>query len=102
MERFWPRLRWLSLLAAGSIFVHELRYVAAYGSNAGEALSEQGHSYTPLLEALAALLIIVALTRFAVSLFRARTGVVSEPKPSTFARLWTGASAALAAVYTFQ
>jgi hypothetical protein len=102
MERFWPKLRWLSLLAAGSIFVHELRYVAAYGTNAGEALSEQGHSYTPLLEALAALLVIVVLTRFAVSLFRAHTGAVSDPRPSTFARLWVGASVALAAVYTFQ
>jgi hypothetical protein len=102
MERFWPKLRALSLLAAGSIMVHELRYVAAYGSNAGEALSEQGHSYAPTIEALAALLVLVAFGRFTFSLLRARCGIVADPKPATFRRLWLGASVALAALYTFQ
>jgi hypothetical protein len=102
MERAWPKLRALSLLAAGSVIVHELRYVAAYGGSAGQALSEQGHSYTSLLEALVALLAAVAVLRFVLSLACARRGVVPERKPPTFTRLWAGATVALAAIYTLQ
>jgi hypothetical protein len=102
MERFWPKLRAVSLLAAGSVFVHELRYAAAYGGSAGEALAVQGHSYLPLLESLVALLVVVALVRFALTVLRAQDGVVTEESPPTFLRLWAGASVALATVYTFQ
>lgn len=102
MERFWPKLRALSLVAAGSVFVHELRYVAAYGGSASQALAEQGHTYTPLLEALVALLLLVAIVRFAISLSSARNGAVRERSPRTFVRLWAGATAALVAVYTLQ
>ena len=102
MERFWPKLRAVSLLAAGSVFVHELRYLAAYGGSAGEALAEQGHSYTPLLEAMVALLALVALGRFALSVSHARDGVVNEERPPDFLRLWVSASAALTVLYTLQ
>jgi hypothetical protein len=102
MERLWPKLRALSLLAAGSVFVHELRYIAAYGGSAGEALAEQGHSYTPLLEALVALLLVVAVARFALTLRHAHEGAVTEERPPTFLRLWACASAALVTVYTLQ
>jgi len=102
MERFWPKLRLVSLLAAGSIFVHELRYLAAYGGSAGEALAEQGHSYTPLLEAMVALLVLVALARFALNLSHAHNGVVGEERPPTFLRSWASASVALAGLYTLQ
>jgi hypothetical protein len=102
MERFWPKLRIVSLLAAGSVFVHELRYLAAYGGSAGQALAEQGHSYTPLLEAMVALLVLVALGRFALSLSHARQGVVSEERPPTFVRPWACATLSLAVLYTLQ
>ena len=102
MERFWPKLRLVSLLAAGSVFVHELRYLAAYGGSAGEALAEQGHSYTPLLEAMVALLVLVALARFALNLSHAHNGVVGEERPPTFLRSWASASVALAGLYTLQ
>jgi hypothetical protein len=102
MERAWPKLRALSLLAAGSVIVHELRYVAAYGGSAGQALSEQGHSYMSLLEALVALVAAVAVLRFVLSLSRARRGVIPERKPPTFMRLWVGATVALTAMYTLQ
>jgi hypothetical protein len=42
------------------------------------------------------------LARFGAALVRARAGVVSEPRPPGFVRLWLGASASLAAVYTIQ
>jgi hypothetical protein len=102
MERFWPKLRAVSLLAAGSVFVHELRYAAAYGGSAGQALAVQGHSYLPLLESLVALLVLVASARFALTVFRARDGVVPEATPAAFAKLWAGASIALATVYMLQ
>jgi hypothetical protein len=102
MTRPWPKLRTVALLAAGAILVHELRYLAAYGGNASQALAEQGHSYTPLLEAFASLLLVCALGRFAVSLARARRGGVAEARPASFTHLWARASAALAAVYTLQ
>ena len=102
MERLWPKLRAIALLGAGSMMVHELRYVAGYGSHAGKALAEQGHSYLPLVEALAIVMVVAALVRFLFSLAKARRGVVDEGAPGSFARMWLGASAALAVVYMFQ
>ena len=49
-------VRAVALHTAGSIMVHELRYVAAYGRHADQALMEQGHSYFPLLGSLAIIL----------------------------------------------
>jgi hypothetical protein len=92
----------VALLAAGSIMVHELRYAVSYGSNAGQALAEQGHSYMPAVESLAIVLLAVALARFCVLLLRARSGLLPEGRPASFARLWLAASASLAAVYTVQ
>jgi hypothetical protein len=102
MERLWPKLRTVSLLAAGSVLVHELRYVAGYGSNAGEALAEQGHSYMPWLEALASVLIAALAARFALALFQASRGRLPERRPPRFKRLWLASSLALAAIYTTQ
>jgi len=102
MDRAWSRFRALALLAAASTIVHELRYAAAYGTDAGDALAETGHSYVPLLESLAVVLLAIALGRFCVSLLRARAGVVAEQSPPGFLRLWLTASASLAAVFTLQ
>src|SRR5947207_4878587 len=102
MERGWPMVRAVALLTAGSIMVHELRYVAAYGRHADQALMEQGHSYVPLLGSLAIILLAIALARFCGSLVKARFGVVAEQRPPSFVRLWLGASAALAAAYACQ
>jgi hypothetical protein len=102
MERLWPKLRAASLLAAGSVLVHELRYVAGHGGNAGEALAEQGHSYMPWIKALASVLILAALARSARALFQASRGDVPEPRPPRLGYLWLVSSLALAAVYTTQ
>src|SRR4051812_37352588 len=102
MERLWAKLRIVSLLAAGSMLVHELRYVAGYGSNAGEALAEQGHSYMPWLEALTSVLLVAAAWRFLVSLLRASRGLRSERPPAGFRRVWLASGLALGAVYTLQ
>src|SRR5689334_23473448 len=102
MERLWTGVRAIALLLAGSVMVHELRYVFAYGGNAGAALSEQGHSYLPTVEALAVVLLATALMRFAVGLAGAARGKRPTRSATTFARLWLGASAALIAMYTLQ
>jgi hypothetical protein len=103
MERLWPKLRGLSLLAAGSVLVHELRYVAGYGGDAGEALAEQGHSYLPWFEALASVLLVTALWRFGAALLRASRGAGPELGAAPrFGPTWLASSLALAAVYTAQ
>ncbi len=102
MERLWPKLRTVSLLAAGSVLVHELRYVAGYGSNAGEALAEQGHSYMPWIEALATVLIVATLARFTAMLVQSSRGAAPARRPPRFRALWLASSGALAAVYTAQ
>jgi len=102
MERGWPKFRAIALLATGLIIVHELRYVAAYGQNAGEALAEQGHSYMPWAESLALVLLAISLVRFCASLLKARSGEIPEERPPSFGRLWLGASSSLAAAYTLQ
>jgi hypothetical protein len=102
MLKGWTTLRAIALLAAGSIMVHELRYVAVYGSNAGEALAEQGHSYMPWAESLAFVLVTVALIRFCASLLKARSGANPEEHPPRFGSLWVGATASLVTVYTLQ
>jgi hypothetical protein len=56
----------------------------------------------PVLESLAVVLLAIAIGRFCISLLRARSGVIEEERPPAFARLWLGASASLAAVYTLQ
>jgi hypothetical protein len=102
MERLWPRIRLVALLAAGSMLVHELRYVAGYGSSARQALAEQGHSYTSWLEALVCVLVAVAVVRYALSVLIARRGVVPATPTPRYGRLWAAASAALVAIYTVQ
>jgi hypothetical protein len=92
----------VSLLAAGSVLVHELRYVAGYGSNAGEALAEQGHSYMPWFEALATVLVALAAVRLLTLLVRATRGAAPDRPPPSFGRLWLTSGLALAAVYVAQ
>jgi hypothetical protein len=59
-----------ALLSLGSLAVHELRYLLAYGDRAGQALAEQGHGYlSDLGGALAALgLGVLLATLFAGAL----------------------------------
>jgi hypothetical protein len=94
-------LRLISLLGAGSIMVHELRYAIGYGGLANQALIAQGHSYLPFLEALVLVLVAGAMLRFGRSIARARRGEC-EPEAARFTTLWLCASAALAGVYTLQ
>jgi hypothetical protein len=92
----------MALLAAGSLLVHELRYVAGYGSGYRQALAEQGHSYTAWLEALAMGLIALSALRFAILLGSASRAARPRTRPPRLGRLWLGAAGGLAVIYTLQ
>jgi hypothetical protein len=94
-------MRWVALVAAGSLLVHELRYAIEYGAGTGHVLAYQGHSYLPFAEALVAVMWICACLRFALSLRRAGRTEAVRPIPAMRA-LWASASAALIAVYSVQ
>ena len=102
MVKAWPRIRLLALIGAGSMLVHELRFVAGYGSNYRDALAEQGHSYMTSLEAVVFVLVVLAAVRFAIALVTAGRGVVTETPVPSFRRLWASASVSLALIYTVQ
>lgn len=82
--------------------VHELRYMVGYGEQANTVMVQQGHSYMPLLEALTAVLIVLAGARFALSLVRANRNATRAQDSPTFLPLWLSASAVLGTVYTLQ
>src|SRR5688572_2684761 len=98
--RLWI-MRWVALVAAGSLVVHELRYALEYGASTGRVLAYQGHSYIPFAEALVAVLWICACLRFALSLARGGRDEAAGFAPSLRA-LWGSTSASLIAVYTLQ
>ena len=63
--------RTAALVALGALIVHQLRYFAAYGGDAGTALAAQGHGYlgqvTPLILALALAAVAGCLMRAALT-----------------------------------
>jgi hypothetical protein len=95
-------MRWLGLLSAAAIGVHELRYVAAPGAHAHDVFSAQAHSYLPLAGALAVLLFVAAVAQFVSTLVVARSGEVGAPKPLGFRAAWSSATIALLAIFVTQ
>lgn len=92
------------LIAVGALGVHDLRYLLAYGGNAGHELSLQGHGYLRLATPLIAGLVVLAAAAFAARLMRAyAVGEDGERRklPST-RRLWPMATALLVSVYATQ
>jgi len=92
-------LRACALLGAAALAVHELRYLAGWGSNAGEALASRGHAYLGLATPLILLLLMLAVGAFLGRLASGRA--VAGPRLG-FWRLWLVASLALLAIYTSQ
>jgi hypothetical protein len=62
-----------SLLSLGSLAVHELRYLLAYGHRTGEALANQGHAY---LSDLGGALVTLAFASLLATLL---AGVLAPP-----------------------
>jgi hypothetical protein len=92
-----------SLLSLGALAVHELRYLLAYGDQAGEALASQGHAY---LADLGGVLIAVVLA----ALLAAILGTALAPPPrrrgqpvgSSFPRTAAIYAVALFAIFSAQ
>jgi hypothetical protein len=86
-----------ALVGVGSLAVHQLRFVLAYGDGSDRALSSQGHAYLAVVGPLVVAAAVLAFARFLDRLARgART---SAPR---FGRLWAVMSASLVAMYSVQ
>jgi len=86
------------------LIVHQLRYLLAYGSRAGDELAEQGdgyvHSLLPWLAVLLALFLGMLVVRLARAACGSRSDVPAEAR--RFWVLWAGAFLALLAGYVLQ
>ena len=95
------RLRSAALLLAGSLSVHELRFLAGYGGHADAAQAAQGHAYLSWLVPLAIVALLAAGAELGLRV--AARGSVAGPSPSARLRvLWPVVSASLLATYVAQ
>jgi len=91
------------LVPPAAFAVHQLRYLLAFGANAGAELDRTGHSYLHSVVPWIVLLIAVALGGFLVALGRAFRGQRSLSRYTiSFTGLWLVCSAALVAIYACQ
>lgn len=93
-----PRLRAPAALAAAALALHQLRYLAGNGEEAGTALAREGHAYLEIAGPLIALLVAVALAELAFAWRRRQP----PGPPMSFDRRWVGAALALVLIYTVQ
>jgi hypothetical protein len=93
------RLRCFALLGAGALALHELRYLIAYGGDAGRALDEQGHGYLGTVASLVAVAVVASVATLVAGLVRGR-GPAARPR--SWRVRWLGASGALLAIYAAQ
>lgn len=92
-----------AVFPAAAFIVHQLRYLLAYGEEAGVALQRTGHSYLHSVVPWLVLAIALALGGFLGSLGRALAGHTSAPRYTlSLLSLWILCSAALVAIFTCQ
>lgn len=90
----------IALLVGAAFAVHQLRFVLAYGDDAGRVLDEPGHRYLPFAAAAAAVLLLLAALRFARAV--ARPSPDPQPSRAAMSKLWIEHSSALVAIYIGQ
>jgi hypothetical protein len=99
------RTRWRSatvLLASGALGVHQLRYLLAFGGDAGERLASSGHGYLGYVTPLVAALSAMALGRLTGRVSAAwRTGRADDARSSGRA-VWLTFTLILLGVYAGQ
>lgn len=93
-------LRAAALLLVGVLAVHELRYVIAFGGDAGETLAHHGHGYLSFVTPLVGMLSAIGLGQVLVRAAGRRPAV--SPAGVRLCRLWPVASLALLCIYTSQ
>ena len=96
------RLRLVSLLAAGALAVHQLRYLIGYGHHSGEVLAGQGHGYLSFVSRAVVVLAALAIVGFLGRLLKASRGPVSEAVLPRRRRLWALGAGALIFMYGLQ
>jgi hypothetical protein len=93
----------IGLLPPAALGVHELRYVLAYGSNAGVELQRQGHSYLHSVVPWIVLVGALVVGAFLRALGRAFSGHTSSSRLTiSFAGLWLACTVSLVAIYAGQ
>jgi hypothetical protein len=103
-----PALRAGALLAAGALAVHELRYLAGYGSDAAHVLGAHGHAYLIPLLPLVTLLLAMALARFLLALVdpwrgaATKAGAAGESRAPRLSALWLWSTVCLWTAYACQ
>jgi hypothetical protein len=103
VARAGPILRAPVLIAAGSLIVHEGRYLVGYGDHAHEAEAAQGHAYlTDAVVPTIEVLLVLAVGALVLAFIRAMRGLEPEPRPVGFSPAWLRATLALQAVYATQ
>ena len=97
------RLAPIALMPAAAFAVHELRYLLAYGGNAGIELQRQGHSYLHSLVPWIVLLLALAGGIFVRAMRDAFRGQSSLPRyTASFTALWLVCAASLLCIYLAQ
>ena len=93
----------VALVPAAALAVHQLRFLLAFGGDAGVELARQGHSYLHSLVPWIVLLVGLAAGAFLWALGRAMGGQRSAPRYTlSLAALWVVCSACLLAIYVTQ
>jgi hypothetical protein len=100
------RWRWLAhvaLLPPAAFAVHQLRYLLAYGGQAGIELQRTGHSYLHSLVPWIVLLLALAAGGFLRALGRTFAGDTSVPRYTmSLAGMWLACSACLVVIFVCQ
>jgi hypothetical protein len=92
-----------ALVPGGALAVHQLRFLLAFGPNAGAELTREGHSYLNSLVPWIVALIGVAAGGFLWTLGRALAGHTTVRRYSlSLAALWATCSVCLLAIYVTQ
>lgn len=79
-------------LGAGSLAVHQLRYLAGHGHDSHRSLGDHGHAYLTVVTPLVALLVALALAHFVWAVWARRADALAGRGRMT---VWTLASALL-------
>jgi hypothetical protein len=93
------RARAIALLATGMLVVHQLRFVLAFGSDAGQHLSQEGHAYLGFVLPFVGVGLALAFAHFALLLARAHRAV---PQAPGLLATWALAASTLLVAYAAQ
>jgi hypothetical protein len=93
----------VALLAPAALAVHQLRYMLAFGADAGIQLQRTGHSYLHSIVPWIVLLVALAAGGFLRALGRAFAGQTTLPRYTvSLAGMWLACSACLIAIFGCQ